>query len=994
MGKIINKRNLLLVLLTAFMAIACFVGVALGNYSYTASAAEAKEFYISGAQVRYMTTDNSGMRFVLNMSADQYDSLKAEDSDTWAKDVTVGMLFVPRALKDGNLTLDDTDTNKYVYDVKVDQGTWIPNDAKNPTEYTAGVSIVGYNDARYYTVDVTAVGYIQVGEGTPSYTDEVTRSMTQVAYANKDNEVEIDGRTYPASELLSKYYEGNVYTVTLNANDGSAATEQTVIKGNTVSKPTAPVVAGWTFEGWYNGADKWDFENGVVTEEMELKAKYTQTVKVEDTFEVYSGIDATKPIANTLEVALNNASEMSTTSATANGATLTEYTWADNMLTISGDVFGANIYGDVDVVITDGNYTATVTANVVTKYMTSLTDLNNMPYYGGIDTTTNEKTYDGYFVMKQNIECANTNITRPSSMVNTADNMYATGNANYALLDDCGFGGVFDGQGYSILNVAGTPGQYGLFGNAQGKSVVKNLGMVGTVSDYYTGLNAGMLGNNFAGTLQNCYFDVTVSNSATGSASKWSVALAWSLCKAQVSDVVVKYDVSNSIKDTCSLAFAVTPDPWVSGFEANFANFKNNVYLFSQEKGQNVYSYVSDKYYGKVTIKGYDESATVSMTDSEYWYLDGDQPIFKSAGVANKTVTYTGDVYQDTAFETYSGINGTKPTANKFTVDLSDYNLPKNPMAIKLVTDRATKTVDSTCWENDILTVTDLGAKIYGDVTVVFETAEVIYKVSSFKVVTKYLSEFADLNNIFYYGGIDTTATNKPYDGYFVMSKNITCDSYFTNAGSFDGVSDSYDGTNGFAGIFDGNGYKISKGQFITYSYGMFAHVQKSAVIKNVAIEGTVKHTNDDWTGGWALGRGVAGTIENVHFNFTVDAGSTKANVWLLAQNMAHAKMKDVVVKVNVLSSSVQMGALAVYGAHWNGSAHVNPMTLTNVHMFSNATNAQSYIGYYPNAGTPTLNVYALDAVPTTAITLDETYWTLTDGDGVAVQPVWIDKVS
>ena len=67
------------------------------------------------------------------------------------------------------------------------------------------------------------------------------------------------------------------YTVTI---DG---VEQTVESGAKATKPaTEPTKEAtaeytYTFDGWYNGETKWDFENDTVTGDLELTAKYTET---------------------------------------------------------------------------------------------------------------------------------------------------------------------------------------------------------------------------------------------------------------------------------------------------------------------------------------------------------------------------------------------------------------------------------------------------------------------------------------------------------------------------------------------------------------------------------------------------------------------------------------------------------------------------------------------------------------------------------------------
>ncbi|WP_234125051.1 X2-like carbohydrate binding domain-containing protein [Clostridium hydrogenum] len=81
------------------------------------------------------------------------------------------------------------------------------------------------------------------------------------------------------------------YTATFKNYDGSTIGSQTVVSGNKIVEPAAPVRTGYTFGGWYKEAacqNKWDFANDTVTAAVTLYAKWTinsYTV----TFEDYDG---------------------------------------------------------------------------------------------------------------------------------------------------------------------------------------------------------------------------------------------------------------------------------------------------------------------------------------------------------------------------------------------------------------------------------------------------------------------------------------------------------------------------------------------------------------------------------------------------------------------------------------------------------------------------------------------------------------------------------
>jgi uncharacterized repeat protein (TIGR02543 family) len=67
------------------------------------------------------------------------------------------------------------------------------------------------------------------------------------------------------------------YTVTFNANGGSAVASQTVTEGAKITEPTpAPTQTGKTFAGWYKVAfnTKWNFATDVVVSDITLHAKW------------------------------------------------------------------------------------------------------------------------------------------------------------------------------------------------------------------------------------------------------------------------------------------------------------------------------------------------------------------------------------------------------------------------------------------------------------------------------------------------------------------------------------------------------------------------------------------------------------------------------------------------------------------------------------------------------------------------------------------------
>ena len=93
--------------------------------------------------------------------------------------------------------------------------------------------------------------------------------------------------TYTATYSATK----NAYTVTFNANGGSAVATQTIEYGAKVEEPTTSL-DGWTCIGWFTADGKaWDFSTDVVTGNVELTAEwYDPSPDVDDGWNDQNGL--------------------------------------------------------------------------------------------------------------------------------------------------------------------------------------------------------------------------------------------------------------------------------------------------------------------------------------------------------------------------------------------------------------------------------------------------------------------------------------------------------------------------------------------------------------------------------------------------------------------------------------------------------------------------------------------------------------------------------
>ena len=94
-------------------------------------------------------------------------------------------------------------------------------------------------------------------------------------YGTVTNKGDIEGGTFYGTVSGSGTIQDSAkVTVTFDSDGGSSVTEQKVLRGQKATAPTDPTKAGYSFEGWYNGDTRYDF-NTPVTENITLTAKWT-----------------------------------------------------------------------------------------------------------------------------------------------------------------------------------------------------------------------------------------------------------------------------------------------------------------------------------------------------------------------------------------------------------------------------------------------------------------------------------------------------------------------------------------------------------------------------------------------------------------------------------------------------------------------------------------------------------------------------------------------
>ena len=76
---------------------------------------------------------------------------------------------------------------------------------------------------------------------------------------------------------------GKTHTVNFVSDGGTPTYNSVTVKdGETVANPGSPVKEGYTFNGWYNGTQAFDFANTKITSDLTLKAKWTAKSSTSD----------------------------------------------------------------------------------------------------------------------------------------------------------------------------------------------------------------------------------------------------------------------------------------------------------------------------------------------------------------------------------------------------------------------------------------------------------------------------------------------------------------------------------------------------------------------------------------------------------------------------------------------------------------------------------------------------------------------------------------
>lgn len=160
------------------------------------------------------------------------------------------------------------------YETKFEEGK-MP--AKNVTLYAKWVK----NDHKvtYVVDDLTyKVEDVKYGDSIPTVQAPTKTGYTFDGWLLSKADTTTVTKDYKITKDITLYAKWNVnnYTITFDSNGGSAVEKQTYEYNSLLTSPQAPTKEGYSFAGWYNGEDYFNFnENKMPAENITLVAKWT-----------------------------------------------------------------------------------------------------------------------------------------------------------------------------------------------------------------------------------------------------------------------------------------------------------------------------------------------------------------------------------------------------------------------------------------------------------------------------------------------------------------------------------------------------------------------------------------------------------------------------------------------------------------------------------------------------------------------------------------------
>lgn len=664
-----------------------------------------------------------------------------------------------------------------------------------------------------------------------------------------------EGEDYATSETLTA-------TIVDCGSEGDAAT----VVWNSENAQIATVAAGVITavgEGETTVTAKYVTESG-----KELTATVTVTViipVVETGAKIEHDLSTGNIVLDVNELLNKTAGEVKR--VTLNGEAIEFTATTDNVITLA-----ATTYGDKTVAVYFEDLAYSVNVSAVTKVISTAAELAALKDYCTVtDLGSNKKSYDGYFVLKNDIDFNGGHFTAMQGLVDKAD--------------DYGFIGIFDGRGHVITNVAHS-GEQWMFGIVGAKAVIRNVGFVNAS---LSGRNSSLFGIRVHGLVENTFFvgeghgrsnwtgafasiahgsfknsfvyikdDGVTAGSVGAFAGEANAKLNFENCFAVSSFALIGNDgtnnsvLTNSAKAETLLAFK-SGDYDLTAFSADYWQTADGIPCFKAYsqilKGIAISGGAAEMYAGdKYEFTANFEATFKAKTDIENVAVSPDGTVTVSKDYnGNDTLTLVAtSVFDSSATAEY---NVTLAAARRVEVE-GVYNIElaneQVTLTLENVEGDVTKVLDSSGNEitysvdgkNLVFDKASLKAGGYGARRVSVVTADAIYDYNVV-VISKIITTKTELVNIKTY----LDENNKVWDGYILIGADIDME-----GGSFTAIQtyvNTTSGTYGFKGVIDGQGHIIKNVTVNNDAQSLTGHLMADGVVRKIGFVNAVLSGRD-----------------------------------------------------------------------------------------------------------------------------------------------------
>ncbi len=621
------------------------------------------------------------------------------------------------------------------------------------------------------------------------------------------------------------------------------------------------------------------------------------------------------------------------------------------------------------LVYSSDGYAYKIKADVATKYIKTASDLQ------AFNAKIKNKVDSRGWIVKLG---ADISATVDYSLIWNQSNSTSpgwSGTKSYNAAETGGFRGSFDGNGYKIDGF--TFGQGGLFGDLL-SAQVKNLSVTNATLRDSKAATLAMA--SWATTVTNCYFEVTVGNTACGAVVYYCMAES-STEPVTILDgcvIVCDNDISGSgalvgnyvnnttaVKDTVivhkgsvhaltgtATGRDVTQDVQQIGMEEDIAltvggkkasyafTLKNDLleqisYVFDNESVAEMSSN------GVLTAKAVGNgTATVSFTvyGNEVQYTVAvvvvDTPDMSDVAVTDKSdaLNLTLETYRTASnvIDVQEVFGSAKDIVAVYDATDTEFtsNLLRNGSTVDL--SNYTATTDALNVKLNIYTKDNVGVTV------------------SATVVTMAINDVEDLKAFKTYANASNT-NNGGTSGYYVLTNNINATGETFSGGwgtrYINGASDITNAINnkrGFNGVFNGQGYTISNAKF--GQGGLFGALV-SATVKNVNfvnayLDGTVQTIGASSKGQSPLFAQVviASTVQNCTIDVSYSDNNTE--IGLFGYQASNSSVfKDMTIIYNVSSTSHRLFLKQI----WADDSTGKNATFENIKLYYKGTKTENY---------------------------------------------------